>query len=132
LGIACRFVWVLCLAWSLTACARFPVGDVSHQAIPSIGRLPILASDARLVVIDSSDRSAVSVSLHAPSTVLTAMSSGAFVESSHLHLSKNGDGSVSVHSDGRPVSLLRGLDPALVNPAVLPFLIPSCEAVLSR
>jgi hypothetical protein len=55
------------------------------------------------------------------------MPAGAFSGPSTLQLSKKGDGSISVLSDGRSVSLLRGLDPALVNPAVLPFLFPSCD-----
>jgi hypothetical protein len=61
------------------------------------------------------------------SPLLTALPSGAFVGSSTLRLSQNGDGSISVLSDGGSISLLRGLDPALVNPAVRPYLFPSCD-----
>ena len=132
MGIAFRLALVSCLAGSLTACATFPIGDISHQAISSLALSPIRASDAGLVVINSSGRPAGAASPNASSTVPTAMPAGAFFGSSTLHLSKNGDGSISVLSDGRSSSLLRGLDPALVNPAVLPFLFPSCDAPLPR
>jgi hypothetical protein len=125
--IWCRWAWVLCLVWSPTACARFPLVDVSHQTIPSPTHSPIRASDAGSATGDSRGRSPVPVSFHEPSTLLTARPADAFFGSSTLHLSKNEDGSISVLSDGRSVSLLSGLDPALVNPAVLPFLFPSCE-----
>jgi len=128
MGIWCRVVVVLSLAWSLTACARLPVGDVAHRAIPSLALSPIRTSDAGPVAIGSGDRSAVRVAFKAPSPVLTALPAAAFFGPSTLRLSKNGDGSISVLSDSRSVSLLGGLDPALVNPAVLPFLFPFCEA----
>lgn len=127
MGLWCRVVLVLSLAWSLTACARFPLGDVAHQAIPSLALSPIRASNADSVARDSGYRSGIPVSFHEPSPILTAMPTGAFFGPSTLRLSKNGDGSISVLSDDRSVSLLRGLDPALVNPAVLPFLFPSCD-----
>lgn len=132
MGMAVRLAMVLCLAGSLTACTTFPVGDISHRTIPSLSLSPLGASDAGLVVNNSNDRPGGSASPNAPPTVLTAMPAGIFIASSMLHLSKNGDGSISVLSDGRSGSLLRGLDPALVNPAVLPFLFPSCDAPLPR
>jgi hypothetical protein len=52
---------------------------------------------------------------------------GAFLGSATLGMSKNGDGSIAILSDGRCVYLLRGLDPARVNPAVIPFLFPFCN-----
>ena len=64
------------------------------------------------------------------SPLLTALPAGDFFGSSTLRLSKNDDGSISLLSDGRSVSLLHGLDPALVNPAVRPFLFPSCDVPL--
>ena len=42
-------------------------------------------------------------------------------------LSANIDGSISIHAIGRSVFPLRGLDPSLVNPDLLPFLFPSCD-----
>lgn len=101
MGFWFRLVWGLSLVWSLAACAGLSVVGVAHQATPSF--------------------------LREPSTVLTARPTDTFFGSSTLRLSKNGDGSISVLSDGRSVSLLRGLDPALVNPAVRPFLFPSCD-----
>jgi hypothetical protein len=131
MGIWIRLAWVTCLAWSLTACAGLPFGDVAPQSFLSLVLSPIRTSNAGPIAIDSSDRSGIPVSFHEPSTILTAMPADAFFGSSTLRLSKNGDGSISVLSDGRPHSLLSGLDPALVNPAVLPFIFPSCDVPLS-
>jgi len=127
MGIWFRLACAFPIAWSLTACAALPTGVVVHQTTLFLTSSPIRASDAGPVASDSGERSAVPVSFHEPSAVLTAMPATAFFGSSTLHLSKNGDDSISVLSDGRSVSLLRGLDPALVNPAVLPFLFPSCD-----
>mgnify|MGYP001588884881 CR=1 FL=1 len=131
MGIWFRLVWGLSLAWSFTACARLPLGDVPHQTIPSLTLSPIQGSDAGVVANNSSDRSGIPVSFRETSTLLTARPAADFFGSSTLRLSKNGDGSISVHSDGGSVSLLRGLDPALVNPAVRPFLFPSCDVPTS-
>jgi hypothetical protein len=131
MGIWFRLAYACSLAGSFTACGMFPVGDVAHQTFPSLTSSPIRASDVGPVAIDSSERSSIPIPIiNEPPPVLTAMPAG-FFGSSTLHLSKNGDGSISVLSDGRSVSLLRGLDPALVNPAVLPFLFPSCDVPVS-
>jgi hypothetical protein len=124
-----RLVVGLSLAWSLTACAGLSVGDVAHQTFPSLALSPIRASAAGPLAGDSRDRFAVPMNESSP--LLTAMATSAFLSSSILRLSKNGDGSISVLSDGRSVSLVSGLDPALVNPAVRPFLFPSCEVPAS-
>ncbi len=125
MGFWFRLVWGLSLVWSLAACARLPLGDVPHQTIPSLMLSPVRALGADSVAGDYRGRFAVPMNESSP--LLTALPSGAFVGSSTLRLSKNGDGSISVLSDGGSVSLLRGLDPALVNPAVRPFLFPSCD-----
>ncbi len=127
MGFWFRLVWGLSLAWSLAACARLPLGDVPHQTIPSLMLSPVRALGADSVAGDSGYRSGVPVFLREPLPVLTALPASDFFGSSTLRLSRNDDGSVSVLSDGRSVSLLRGLDPALVNPAVRPFLFPSCD-----
>ena len=93
---------------------------------------PFRASDTGPVAGHSSERFGAPVSFHEPSPVLTAMPAATFFGSSTLRLWKNGDGSISVLSDGRSVSLLRGRDPALVNPAMLPFLFPSCDGPVSQ
>ena len=130
MGIWFRLACACSLAGSFTACGMFPVGDVAHQTFPSLALSSLQASDAVPIANDSSERSSIPVSFNEPSPVLTVMPAG-FFGSSTLHLSQNGDGSISVLSDGRSVSLLRGLDPALVNPAVLPFLFPSCDVPVS-
>lgn len=103
MGFAVRLAWAICLAWLLTACAPFPSAEVVHRT-----------------------------SFSTPLTVLTAMPVGISSVSPTHHLSQNSDGSISVQSDRLPISLLRGLDPAQVNPTVLPFLFPSCDAALPR
>ena len=127
MGTRLRSGWILYLAWSFTGCGMLPVGEVAHHTISTLTHSSVRTSDAGPVVIDLSERSDVSVSLKPFSSVLAAMPSGAFFGSSTLRLSQNGDGSIVVRSDGRSSSLLRGLDPSAVNPAVLPFLFPSCE-----
>ncbi|TKB71173.1 MAG: hypothetical protein E8D46_17550 [Nitrospira sp.] len=127
MGIWLRLVWGLSVVWSLTACAGFPLGDVSHQTIHSLALSPMRASTVGPLAGDYRGRFAVPVPMDESSSLLTVLPTGDFFGSSTLRLSKNEDGSVSVLSDGRPGSLLRGLDPALVNPAVRPFLFPSCE-----
>lgn len=127
MGITIRLVLVLSLAWSLTACAGLSVGNVAHQTFPALALSPTRASAVGLVAGDSRDRFAVPVPMDESSPLLTALPTGAFFGSSTLRLLKNGDGSISVLSDGGSVSLLSGLDPALVDPAVRPFLFPSCE-----
>jgi hypothetical protein len=115
MDIWCRLLLGLALAWSLTAC----------QTFPSLALLPVRASAAGPLAGDSRDRFAVPMDESSP--ILTALPAGDFSGSSTLRLSENDDGSISVLSDGRSVSLLSGLDPALVNPAVRPYLFPSCE-----
>ena len=127
MGIWFRSTCALPLVWSLTACAVHPPDVVLQTAFP-LTSSPIRAADTGPGY--SSERFGVPVSFHEPSRVLTAMPTATF-GSSTQRLSKNGDGSISVLSDGRPVSLLRGLDPALVNPAMLPFLFPSCDSPVS-
>ena len=46
---------------------------------------------------------------------------------SSLRLVQDDGGSILLHSDHRSGSLLQGLDPSLVHPAVRPFLFPSCD-----
>ena len=127
MGLWCRLALVLSFASSLTACAGLSVGDVARQTIPSLALSPSRASNAGSLAGDSGYRSGVPVFLREPLPILTALPASDFFGSSTLRLSRNDDGSVSVLSDGGSVSLLRGLDPALVNPAVRPFLFPSCD-----
>lgn len=131
MGIWLRLVWILCISWLFTSCATAPRGDLDHQSSPFLARTPIRATDAWPLSGDSSKRSTVPIALTTPTTSPTVMFPGVFIGSSPLHFLKNGDGSISVLSTGHPVSPLRGLDPALVNPPVLPFLFPSCDVSVS-
>ena len=62
------------------------------------------------------------------STTLLRSVTGAAWHVSSLRLVQDDDGSILIHSDRRSGSLLQGLDPSLVDPAVRPFLFPSCDA----
>lgn len=53
---------------------------------------------------------------------------GAAWHVSSLRLAQDDGGSILLHSDRRSESLLQGLDPSLVHPAVRAFLFPSCDA----
>lgn len=127
MGVWFRLAWGLCLALSFTACTAFPPAKMVHQtSVPTVFS-PSGVSDTDPVASGPSHRSDVPVSRNEPLAVLTAMPTGAFDSIATFHLSQNRDGSISVLSGGRPDSLLKGLDPALVNLAVLPFLFPSCN-----
>ena len=127
MGIWLSMAWILYLIGSITACAGSSISKFAHQTIPSrVLSLP-QTSVAGPVASDSSDRSAIPVSFHEPSMVLTAMPAVAFFSASSLYLSQNEDGSIAIHTNGGSVSTLRGLDPVLVNPDLLPFLFPSCD-----
>jgi hypothetical protein len=129
MDIWCRLALGLSVAWSLTACAGLSFGDVAHQTFPSLALSPMRASTTSSLAGDSRERFAIPMNESSP--LLTALPAGDFSGSSTLRLSENDDGSISVLSDGRSVSLLSGLDPALVNSAVRPFLFPSCEVPAS-
>lgn len=62
------------------------------------------------------------------STTLFRSVTGAARYVSSVHLNQDDAGSILLHSDRRSESLLQGLDPSLVHPAVRPFLFPSCDA----
>ena len=47
---------------------------------------------------------------------------------SSVRLVQDAGGSILILSDRRSGSLLQGLDPSLIQPAVRPFLFPSCDA----
>ena len=61
------------------------------------------------------------------SSVFLLHPEGNELPASSIKLLMNVDGSVSVHTNGRSVSLLHGLEPSLVTPALLPFLFPFCD-----
>lgn len=62
------------------------------------------------------------------STSLLRSVTGTAWHVSSLRLVQDDGGSILLHSDRRSGSLLQGLDPSLVHPAVRPFLFPSCDA----
>lgn len=128
-----RAFWLQLFAWTLTGCMTLPTSAVPRATVLPLSS-PSISSNTQVhpVAHEADSRSSFGLSGTGNSPLFLARPARNAWSSSPIGLSQNGDGSVSIRSDGRPVFLLRGLDPALVNPAVLPFLIPSCEAPLSR
>ena len=115
----------LLLLWLLTGCAG--MGDLPRTTFFS--RPPSLMTP---MTVERDKLSGHVSDRDAPSSVknsgfLMPVSLDLFLPSSAPLLSQHGDGSVSIRSDGRRLPFSPGLDPADVNPAVLPFLSPSCD-----
>ncbi len=86
---------------------------------------PVLALVSSPVVIPVSSRSLTED--EGESTSLFRSVTGTAWHVSSLRLVQDDGGSILLHSDRRSGSLLQGLDPSLVHPAVRPFLFPSCD-----
>jgi hypothetical protein len=127
-AIGFRILWMLILVVSFTGCLNVGVRDLSSEAMLPLGS-PSFASGSQVIPFIHD------VETHTPSRFAAAgrsvgfsmFPSGKDFLPSLVRFSRNSDGSVSLHSEGRPLSLLHGLDPALVDPALLPFLFPSCD-----
>lgn len=128
MAIGSRILCLLILVASLTGCLDVGARDVSQGAVLPLAS-PSLSFGAQVLPFDHDGGipATSGVSDGGSSSVFLLLPAGNELSASSIRLSKNGDGSVSVQSGGRPISLLRGLDPALVNPALLPFLFPSCD-----
>ena len=122
MAVGSRILFMLFLVMSLTSCLKVSMSDVPSVSFGS-QVLPLSPDVSAHISSNYSDFGSPAVFVLFPV--------GNERSTSTIRLSKSGGGSVSVHSAGRPASLLRGLDPALVNPAVLPFLFPSCDVPAS-
>ena len=128
MAIGFRLLCMLIFAASPLGCVNVgiydtPQGTVFTHAVPAI------ASNAQVSWFSHGE-----ISQPAPgrpdtgnSLLFLPLPAGSDLSSSSVRLSANVDGSVSVHTSGRSVSPLRGLDPSFVNPDLLPFLFPSCD-----
>ncbi len=110
-------IWIVAFFWSLTGCAG--VGDLSPASLFAL-------NPTTITPMNLESPAAMSFSGNS-SGLLMPVSMGTFLPASALSLSERGDGAVSIRSDGKRLPFLSGLDPADVNPAVLPFLYPSCD-----
>lgn len=126
-----RSVWLLSV-WAITGCMN---QGMSHGPDAGISVLAYPAIVAHTQVLPSADMGAARPALDIPGagTAENVMLRIAQRERSSplIRLVQHDDGSVAVYSGGRSASLLRGIDPALINPAVLPFLFPSCTVLVS-
>lgn len=128
MAIDFRILWMLILVVSVTGCLNVGVRDLPQGAVLPLGS-PSLYSGARVFSFDHDVETLTSSRFPAAgrSVGFSMFPSRNDFLPSPVRFSRNSDGSVSLHSEGRPVSLLHGLDPALVDPALLPFLFPSCD-----
>lgn len=119
---------ILFVSLTFTGCLNVGVRDLSQGVSLPLGS-PALSSDPYVIPFAHDVETLTSSRLPATESVvgLSMFPSGRDFVPSPVRFSRNSDGSISLHSDGSPVSLLHGLDPALVDPALLPFLFPSCD-----
>lgn len=128
MAIGSRMLFMLILATSSTGCLNVGAHDIQYGTSLPLAATSITSSSQALlfsqvaIVQLTSDNSVAG-----NSSLFLPLPAGSGVSSSSVRLSVNADGSVSVHTNGRSVSLLHGLEPSLVNPALLPFLFPSCD-----
>ena len=102
----------------LTGCLQLDRRDVLPARVLGFVSLPVVISvSSRPITEDAGE-----------STNLLRSVTGAAWYISSVRLAQDDGGSILIHSDPRSGSLLQGLDPSLVHPAVRPFLFPSCEA----
>ena len=128
MAIGFRLLCMLILAASSTGCLSVGIHDAPQgRVLPLV--VPSIASNAQASWFSYGE-----IPQPAPghpdttnSLLFLALPAGIDISSSTVTLSKNADGSVSVHAIGRSDFPLRGLDPSLVNPDLLPFLFPSCD-----
>lgn len=123
-----RALWFVLVTWMLTGCMMLPTSTLPRATVLPLPSPSISSNTQVLSYSHGAGNHSTSPFQGAGNSAASLVRHAEPVWSlSSISLSQNGDGSMSVHSAGRPVSLLRGLDPALVNPAVLPFLFPSCD-----
>lgn len=128
MAIGFRLLCMFMLAVATISCVNVGIHDVPQgRALPLV--VHSMASNAQAswlfhgeIPQPASDRLGTE-----NSSLFLALPAGSDLSSSSVRLSTNADGSVSVHTNGRSGSPLRGLDPSLVNPDLLPFLFPSCD-----
>ena len=128
MAVGFRILCVLILIASLSSCLSVGLHDAPlGTALPLASASIASSSHAPLVFHEEILQPALGHSGAKSSDAFLLLSAGSELSASSITLSANADGSISVHANGRSVSPLRGLDPSLVNPDLLPFLFPSCD-----
>ncbi len=102
----------------LTGCLQLDRRDVLPATVLGFVPLPVVIPVSSRPLTEDEGES---------TSVLRSVTGVAWHVSS-LRLVQDDGGSILLHSDRRSGSLLQGLDPSLVHPAVRPFLFPSCDA----
>jgi len=127
-AIGFRLLCMLILAASSTGCLSIGIYEVPQGTVLPLAA-PSIASNVQASWLFHGEIPQPASGRYGTgnSSVFLQPPAGSDVSSSSVRLSTNADGSVSVHAIGRSVSPLRGLDPSLVNPDLLPFLFPSCD-----
>lgn len=128
MAIGSRILYMVMLGASPIGCMSVGIHEAPQGTVLPLSA-PSIASNAQSFLL--SHRETPQPALGRPgagsSSVFLRPPAGSDVSSSSVTLSTNDDGSISIHAIGRSVSPLRGLDPSLVNPDLLPFLFPSCD-----
>lgn len=101
----------------LTGCLQLDQRDVLPATVLGFVSLPVVIPVSSKPLMED----------EGTSTSLLRSVTGAAWHVSSLRLVQDDGGSILIHSDRRSESLLQGLDPSLVHPAVRPFLFPSCD-----
>lgn len=105
----------------LTGCLQLDQRDVLPAGVLGFVSLPVtIPVSSRPLTKDAGE-----------STTFLRSVTGTAWHLSSVRLVQDDGGSILIHSDPRSGSLLQGLDPSLVHPAVRPFLFPSCDAFVS-
>lgn len=128
MAIGFRLLCMLILAASSTGCLNVGIHDPPQGTVIPFAS-PSIASNAQASWFSYGEIPQPTFGHPGAgnSSLFLPFPAGIDLSSSTVTLSTNADGSVSVHANGGSISLLRGLDPLLVNPDLLPFLFPSCD-----
>lgn len=128
MAIGYRILCMLILAASFTGCLSVGIHEVPQGTVLSLAAAS-LASNAQAPWLSHSEipQPALGRPGSGNLSLFFPLPAGSDLLSSSVTLSASIDGSISIHAIGRSVSPLRGLDPSLVNPDLLPFLFPSCD-----
>lgn len=128
MAVGFRILCVLIFIASLSSCLSVGLHDAPlGTALPLASASIASSSHAPLFFHGEIFQPALGHSGAKSSDAFLLLPAGSELSASSITLSTNADGSVSLHTNGGSVSTLRGLDPALVNPDLLPFLFPSCD-----
>lgn len=115
-----RSVLILLGLSVLTGCPQLSRHDVLPVTVQDFVSLPVVIPVSSMPLMEDVGES----------TTFPRSVTGTAWQGGTVRLVHDAGGSIHIHSDRRSGSLLQGVDPSLVHPAVRPFLFPSCDAVV--